>query len=304
MKKFLLTVPFLLGSILSAQETPIEEFVSLARISNKFEAKAKYERYKNTNHTKLEGKYNGRIEDDSAWGDLMLKLSICDADTHHSICKIELDRCLVGYEFYNFGATNFYMELGRAKMESMFNSKLQYGSHFNGVHASFLLGDIRVHGGMHAVKFQKDQYAGVAEVSHTRVAGLPFIIDYSFTHWVQTSPHMISQVTATYFFGDIFGKNLTAYAAFLRNHKQSAHCNGGYAGVSYGSKDKAYDWLVDVSYQYAGDNSIPAYDYNGIGNGHGAQVKAAYCLSDHLVLEAKVGICDEQKYEASCSYKF
>ena len=86
----------------------------------------------------------------------------------------------------------------------------------------------------------------------------------------------------------------------MLNHRQRENGNGFYLGVSFGSLNKASDYLVDLNYQYIESAAVPCFDQSGIGKG--VQAKLAYAFTDNFSLQGK--IATTKTAELSAIYKW
>jgi len=298
MKKFLLVLSIFFSSFLCADDN----FLEYPVYTQEFEGKVKFERYKKSNITKLETSFSTRLESELVWVDAKTKISIINGDTLNDSFKVDLDRFFIGYRAYESDNAEFFMQIGRAKLESIFDSKLQFNSHFNGIHGYLSLGKIKINAAEHIINKTKNHFGTVAEISYADTLKLPVRFSYSINDWVSENDYVISQVTATAHVLNYIDKPVQVYGAFLRNHKLSSHSSGIYAGVSWGKVQEAHDWLLDVNYQYAGINAIPDFDFNGIGKG--VQLKGEYGVTSHFTLQGKVGFAKSKRFEFSGTYKF
>jgi len=266
------------------------------------ETKVKYNCNKIANYLRLENIMWGHARSDSAYAEADIKLVLQDADSCGIPVNIDFDRLLVGYQMAS--APEIFIEAGRIKMDHIFNSKLQYHSHFNGLHAGLAKDNISAHGGIHIVTSDMDHYGFVGEIQHTGLMNLPLKSIYSLISWGSDTEYLISQLGGEYALGTVSNKSISVYGAFLRNHRISSHSNGYYIGAKLGEIKVAKDWLVDLHYQNTGIYTIPFWDYQGIGNG--MQLKVAYAITDQCTAQAKANVVSggKNQLEFCMAYKW
>lgn len=252
------------------------------------------------NRMKVEAAFNMDYKMDDAWALTKIKVFANDSCTDGSDVGIALDKALIGYCPYVGTANEFYLEAGRNKLESMFESKIQYDSSFSGLHMAYNhglngIGIVSIHGGPHLLNSMEDEFGWIGEIGIQNLLEFPATVKYSITNW--DSNYLISQFLAKY---TVF--STTFYGAILKNHKQSSRATAFYVGATYGKLIVAKDWMVDVNYQNAKDNSVPVHDFSGIGCG--VQLKSAYAVTDKFSLQGKLAVCErsEKQVEISAIY--
>lgn len=230
-----------------------------------------------------------------------------------------LDKAMIGYQVLNKSFDTAVMTIGleggRNKLDSMFDSKMQYDSYFNGLHLIYTftepgLIDFTLHGGPHVIDSSRNHYGWLAEGIWHNIASTPLTVKYSFTDWVKrkgereldewNDKFAISQVTASYGF-----EHVTVYGAYLHNHQVSKHNDGFYLGATAGKIRKAHDFLVDVNFQLAKTHLLLPADNKGLKRG--VQAKLVYALAENLNLEAKFARLDKDsnnKLEFQAIYAF
>ena len=218
-----------------------------------------------------------------------------------------MERAFIGYDCYAQDETDFYIEIGRSSLDYMFESKVEFGSLFDGIHIFFTrfwpgVGQCTIHGGPFIVDSGTNHYAWVIEafVSRWRDTGLS--LKYSLIDWHRKAPtvdygnlatsgkHRIHDNPRYRFIVSqmLFGyerevnflkcKTLFCYAAVLVNHDAKRYAqtdwkklNGAwYIGFTLGKLCKACDWSIDINYQSVQAQAIPEFDLSGIGHGNAA----------------------------------
>jgi hypothetical protein len=230
------------------------------------------------------------------WVDGKIKTSTCNR------CGTQffLHKALIGYQIYSDEKIAVAIETGRNKMDSMFDSKMQFDNNFDGAHFIIAFKDIKffdfsIHGGPHIINSSINHYGYVGEAKFTQIFDLPASLKYSFTDWNATRKtfrdntqyeYAISQVSASYDF-----EQFIVYGAGLYNHRDSKDNYGFYLGVSMGQIHKAHDWVIDVNYQYTRPNLLSDVDNKGLKKG--VEAKVIYALAEKLSVEAKFARLDK-----------
>lgn len=222
---------------------------------------------------------------------------------------IYLDKAFLGYNFFRNEYGSLSVEIGRNKMESMFDSKMQYDSYFNGCHIVYTyfdpeLIDFCLHGGPHVVSSTDNHYGWVVEGVWHGIAHTPLTLKYSFTDWNRPKDekyrYAISQITA-----QIVSAHTTIYGAYLYNHQEEKYNDGFYVGFTAGKIIVAKDFLFDVNIQSTKGHTVSPIDFKGLRKG--VNVKIVYAVTDALCLEGKFALRDafnNKKLEISAIYSW
>jgi len=218
--------------------------------------------------------------------------------------RIWLEKAFLGWRFYESEKMTLGIEIDRNKMESMFDSKMQFNSNFNGAHLIYSfnqigLFDFVVHGGPHIVNTANNHYAWIGEAVFSHIAACPLTLKYSFTEWnspvVKVNGHpvfdpdyhfTISQITMSY---EVL--ETLVYGAYLLNHQHRNNNDGFYIGFTLGKIKKTGDFSFDVCFHSAKSQCVSDIDFKGFRKG--AQLKASYALADSLLLESKFTLYDD-----------
>lgn len=229
----------------------------------------------------------------------------------------QMERAFIGYDIYECDCEDFYIEVGRSKLDYMFESRVEYSSFFDGIHLYYTnkydnVGIWTLHGGPFIVDSFTNHYAWIVETGLKEWGGTRFSVKYSLIDWHRISPTLdygnlplsgnITRrdnpryrfVVSQMLFGyeepiDLPGcKTLYLYAAVLANHaakKSPTTANryankAWYAGFTFGKLCKACDWSLDVNYQYVQAQAVPEFDLSGIGHGNADNT----LLSDALIV--------------------
>ncbi len=206
--------------------------------------------------------------------------------------RIALEKAYWGARLIADDEATLDVEIGRRAMTAIFDSKIEFGSTFDGVlfdykHAFKSVGDLRFGIGALLVYERRDQFAYVAEIGLLDIGRTGIYIKYSLIDW-DTKHYkrkfidhrfefLISQLILGYRFKVNCLEQFTIlYLAGLRNHlakrlelTHHQHANwGGYVGLSIGQLRKQWDWAFDINYQVVAAQAIPDFDYSGIGLGN------------------------------------
>lgn len=235
-----------------------------------------------------------------AWVSVKMKASTSNGKDSF----IFLDKAFLGYQLYEGERGDFSLEIGRNKMDSLYDSKLQYDSYFNGLHVAYHFNqpgivDFVLHGGPHVVNSDKNHYGWIAEGIWSEIANSPMTVKYSFTdwnaprlpkgassHWDETYLFTISHMLASYQIG-----STKVYGAYLLNHQASNYNDGFYVGFTTGKINGKGDLEVDVNFQSCKKNALSPIDFKGMKKG--VQVTAIYALANALNLEGKFSLYDD-----------
>lgn len=214
--------------------------------------------------------------------------------------KLKLERAYWGYRLIDGDRHTMDIDVGRrGPMVSMFDSRLQFNSIFDGIslkdsYAVDNVGDIYYQIGAFMVNEKKDQAAYVGEAGILNIANTGFYTKYSLIDWDTKRVHkcrpqfhfIISQMTLGYkWIPQSLDRPVTIYLAGLYNHRarpvkfffdDDSSLNvthgkkanyGGYLGFSIGALKQAGDWAFDANYQVLAAQCVPDLDVSGIGMG-------------------------------------
>ncbi|MBN4067084.1 hypothetical protein JYU14_03270 [Simkania negevensis] len=216
---------------------------------------------------------------------------------------INLERALIGYNILQDATSRLDIEVGRTRLDDVFDSKIQFNSRMDGILLGYAnvfegVGDLVLHGAIFLYDDVTDHYSWVAEGALHNIMDTGTYFKYSFIDWSKAGATRFandqntgfrsvrnefknSQFTLGYKFNPEF-LNLPAhvYGAFLintagkvRDGTESLSTNGKkankawYAGLSVGEVKKMGDWSVGANYQSVEAQAIPDRDINGIGLG-------------------------------------
>ncbi len=222
------------------------------------------------------------------------------------VTSLNIRRAFLGYRFYENPETqtDVFAEIGRSGLGSMFESKVQFDSDFDGIHLYYSHQFSEkypfryiVHGGPFVVNMVNKQYAWCVEGI---VNQLPknFLVKVSVVDWNSFTTVRSAESASTpadpvegkykylvwqYLVGKhsqipFFGtqKNLYVYGAYLFNSlaepsmttANSKQNRAWYIGGTLGGLRKAGDWSVTACYEYVEALAVPEIDAAGIGRGN------------------------------------
>ncbi len=229
---------------------------------------------------------------DQVWGSVKMK-----AITHNGrASNTYLDKAYLGYKIFENEQSKVEVEVGRNKLDAMFDSKMQFNGYFNGAHFIYTFNDnefvnVVFHGGPHVIDSENRHYGWIAEMQVRNVARKPLTLKYSFTDWNATRfdyifAYSISQITAYYNFGKV-----NFYVAYLHNHKETSKNFGYYIGFHAGKIEKKGDYEVDLSFQCRKERLLSPFDRKGLKKG--VEAKVTYALEENLNIEALLARLDD-----------
>ncbi len=251
------------------------------------------------------------------WVSTKLRWVNFDGKDGGTATRVEMDRAFIGYDIYKKGKEDFYIEIGRSKLDYIYDSRVEFTSTFDGIHLYYTrdftgYGNFFIHGGPMIVDSFTNHYAWIVETALVDWAGTGFSFKYSLVDWHRGAPTLnygnIKDVSGKVTVRDnprydfivsqmLFGyerkidflrcKTLYIYAAVLANHDAKRtpttdykKLNGAwYAGFTLGKLCKACDWSIDIIYQSVQAQAVPEFDISGIGHGNAANV----LLSDAIL---------------------
>lgn len=219
---------------------------------------------------------NGYYENDDSWSEFQLKFRLDSSFLAENSEDIFLDKAYFGHQI----SPNIALELGRNKLDDLFDSKAMYLGNFNGLHLSFekmfeTFGKLKIHGGP---SIMNNSFQNTALHSEIIVEDL-FTSGMSVNCGVNCNKFFtISQILVKYQLD-----KFTPYIAVLQN--LTTHKQGYYAGVSFGKIKVANDFSLDVNYQSLEANCLCYFDRQSYDNG--IQIKAVYAVTDSIHLKGK-----------------
>lgn len=206
--------------------------------------------------------------------------------------KIKLSRAYFGARIVNGESCYVDTEIGRRKLSSAFDSKLEFSSYFDGALFKYAqafdrVADYYLSLGVFIIDEKRNQYGYIGETGVMNIAGTGLYTKYSLIDWDTKNLHdslaqhrfdfLVSQLTFGYkFYLARLQKQVTLYSAALYNARakrlaitDNKKANwGGYIGFSMGELKQQGDWALDANYQILQAQCVPDFDMNGIGMGN------------------------------------
>lgn len=129
----------------------------------------------------------------TAWVSTKLRWSMFGGKDGGTTAKPEVDRAFIGYDVFDKGKQDFYVEVGRSRLDYMFESKIEFTASFTGIHFYYTncyekTGSLVIHGGPFVVDAFTNHYAWVAEANVKELGGTPFSVKYSIIDWRRHAP--------------------------------------------------------------------------------------------------------------------
>lgn len=206
--------------------------------------------------------------------------------------KIKLSRAYFGARAIDGEEAYLDFEVGRRKLNAVFDSKVEFSSYFDGALAKYdhsfeRVGDFYVHLGAFIINERINQYGYVGETGFMNIMDSGLYTKVSLIDWDTRNLHntlrqermdfLVGQWLLGYkFFPMKLQKQVTLYLAGLYNFKanrleitdnQKANW-GSYIGFYLGELKKKGDWALDVNYQILAAQCVPDFDMGGIGMGN------------------------------------
>lgn len=212
-----------------------------------------------------------------------------------------LKRAIIGYNIFTCDETRLDIEIGRRNLYSVFDSKVQFLSRFDGILLKYVteseaLGEWYTYLASFIVDEKKNHFGFVGETGLLDIRESGWDLKYSLIHWPKWGKNRClvrnprgfkfinSQVTTAYHIKKddlpcwMPHQPAKLYAAVLYNHypvkpPRRAYCNkryplAWYVGFTMGEVVNEGDWAFDIQYQWVGATSIPDEDVSGIGRGN------------------------------------
>lgn len=216
---------------------------------------------------------------------------------------INLKRAYMGYTLYADGRHRWNLEIGRRKLNDIFESEIQFSNRFDGVLIEYTAAIDKVESwywtaGVFVVDERVNRFGSAFEVGLLNVADFNFDLKYSLINWLGNNRtrcvdgrpfgynYLNSQVTLNYYFDlplcllyaehNKHQKSCEFYTAFLINHAakkcRSSHFKkknlGWYAGVMIGEVEEKGDWSLDIEYLVVQAQAVNDFDVDGICRGN------------------------------------
>ncbi|MBS0628672.1 MAG: hypothetical protein JSS30_00430 [Verrucomicrobia bacterium] len=209
-----------------------------------------------------------------------------------SVDALSLEKCYWGVRAVSCDTATLDIEVGRRPFLNVFDSKIEFGSTFDGILFRFArsyekIGDHYLHIGPFVINERRDHFGYIAETGLLNIGGTGFytkvsLVDWHTKHYQRSFVDnrfrfLVFQWIPAYRFKIGCKKRLAIiYTAFLYNFlakrlpvSDNKRANyGGYVGFAYGQLLKQWDWAFDINYQFVQAQAIPDFDVSGIGLGN------------------------------------
>jgi hypothetical protein len=210
--------------------------------------------------------------------------------------NVNLKRAYIGYNILANGTNRLDIEIGRQKLDDIFDSEIEFTSRFDGILLRFASGAIEafdwyITGGAFVIDERVNHFGWVTELGLLDIYETGVDLRYNFIDWQKQGRNRCfiyhpfgtefrnSQVTLTYTFSQCFwGKKIPFefYSGFLVNHaaKKTVFTHwkrknlGWYAGLYIGNVDKKGDWAIDIEYIGVQAQAVSDFDVGSIGRGN------------------------------------
>lgn len=131
--------------------------------------------------------------DKKSWVSNKIRWTTFDGIDGGSATKTEIDRAFIGYDVYEKGPLDFYVEIGRSHLDYIFDSRVEFGSVFDGIHLYYTnkwnrVGTFVAHGGPFIVDSFTNHYGWVVETYVENWADTGLIFKYSLINWGRHAP--------------------------------------------------------------------------------------------------------------------
>ncbi len=209
---------------------------------------------------------------------------------------LNLKRAYIGYNIWADGKHRLDIEVGRRKLDDIFDSEIEFTARFDGIllkYASAIedVFDWYVDAGAFVIDERVNHFGWVAEIGLIDIYETGLDIRYNIIDWEKRGRNrcfihnplgakfLNSQVTLTYIIHPEFlgeKKDIEFYGGFLVNHaaKRTTFTHGKkknlgwYAGVYIGNVHKKGDWSIDMEYIGVQAQAVAEYDVGSIGRGN------------------------------------
>ena len=227
-----------------------------------------------------------------SWGSIKLEFDNDAGIFSGTLNKLKLERAYWGVRPIDADTWTFTIELGRRRMSTIADSKLEFNNFFDGAWFRYdqgldTIGDIYAHAGVFIINDNKNQFGYLGEIGIMNIGNTGFYSKYSLTDWDTKQLHnkvqnerfdfVVSQLLLGYrylpkklqkvvqfYIAGLW--NSAAHKLKITNHKRANW--GAYAGFSIGELKKKGDWALDVNYQVLAAQCVPDFDVQGIGLGN------------------------------------
>jgi hypothetical protein len=205
-----------------------------------------------------------------------------------------LRKAYFGWNVFEECNSRLDIEIGRRNLYDVFDSRVQFGSRFDGLLLRYsncfeCVGDFYVNLGVFVVDENSNHWGWAMEAGLLDIADYGVDFKYSFIDWAKNGENrcevndpvgmqaMVSQFYLAYNFNpEILCTRAKIYGALLWNHDAEDNASFGnnkenmawYVGFQVGEVCKEGDWAFDINWQYVEAQAILECDLTGIGKGN------------------------------------
>jgi len=253
-----------------------------------------------TNEFDVEANLIFDYDAERGWGTVRLQLSnpagIKELDSSRTndemllgsgkLSNLALRKCFAGYNVWEQGTSRFDLEIGRRRLYDVFDSRIQFGSYFDGLLARFSgswegVTDYSIKAAAFVVDQNVDHFGYVGELGLLNLGDCGFDLKYSLIRWDKSGANRLekkhpsgvrftnSQITAAYNFSpDVVSMKTQLYGAYLHNHKAPKKIythklrkdDAFYVGARVGEAVRKGDWSLDLCYQWVQAQAVSERD--------------------------------------------
>ena len=268
---------------------------------------------------------------DRTWAAIKLEFDNDMGTRSGTVNKIKLEKAYLGGRMIAGDTFTWDAELGRRYLFNVFDSKVEFGSLFDGLLFRFSkafigIGDFYALVAAFLVDDRFNHYGEATEIGALRIGNTGLNMKYSVINWYKPYPSsenpqrwkfLVNQLLFSYQFYPKWnnGRLVKPYIAGLINPLAQDVVQTGftrqnlawYAGVSIGVVKKAGDWAVDANYQWVQAQTVPDIDTSGIGRGNVSGV--GFYTSESgggtaTTQATAVGGCNYKGFEIEALYAF
>lgn len=131
-------------------------------------------------------------ETKNSWASTKFRWTAIDGIDSGSETRTELDRAFIGYDVFMDGEEDFYIEIGRSKLDYVFDSRVEFGNFFDGLHLYYTnswsgIGNFVIHGGPFIIDASSNHFGWIVETYVSKWMGTGFVFKYSIIDWARHS---------------------------------------------------------------------------------------------------------------------
>ncbi len=229
---------------------------------------------------------------DRSWASVKIRFDNNAGIFNGSSDKINLEKAYFGVRLFEGDTYTIALELGRRRLITIFDSKIQFLSNFDGIlfrydQAFENVGDFYIHTGPFVINEKKNQFGYVGETGLLNIAKTGLYTKYSLIDW-HTKDYrkhfidnrfrfIVSQLILGYRFNIGWINDIgIVYSGALYNHLARGRTTSndkragwaGYLGFNVGQLRKQWDWAFDANYHVVQAQAVPDFDVLGFGLGN------------------------------------